>query len=269
MVKKTYRAPIEFKEDGPEGSFRAVFSRLNVIDHDKDVTLPGAFTDGQKVRISYWGHRWQDLPVGRGEIHADEEKAWVDGQFFLDTEGGKETYLTVKHLSPDLQEWSYGFDVDKSRLGQFEDQDVQFLEALTVYEVSPVMLGAGIGTGTESIKGIKPYPNEHACRLRPPADFQEGTFRRISREHEGKQYDVIMGRLEGEDTMTEQAYRYPKDVWEAAEARKHCSNHDGSFEAASDSAEKDEGQTGDRDPSGPPPRVVSTIIDINLMEVEL
>jgi len=78
-----------------------------------------------------------------------------------------------------------------------------------------------------------PYPNEHACRLRDPNDFKEGSFRRTSREHEGKRYDVIMGRLKGETTMTEQAYRYPKDTWTAAEARSHCRDHDGSFEAAS------------------------------------
>ena len=43
-----------------------------------------------------------------------------------------------------------------------------------------------------------------------------------------------MGKLEGENTMTDQAYRYPKDTWEAAEARSHCKDHDGSFEAASE-----------------------------------
>lgn len=154
MLKKTYRAPIELKEDGQPGEFRAVFSTFNVVDHDGDVTLPGAFQDGQKVRISYWGHRWRDLPVGKGMVHQDDEKAWVDGLFFLDTEGGAETYKTVKNLE-DLQEWSYGFDIEEAHLGKFEDQDVQFLEKLTVYEVSPVMLGAGIGTGTESIKGKK------------------------------------------------------------------------------------------------------------------
>lgn len=79
----------------------------------------------------------------------------------------------------------------------------------------------------------KPYPNEHACRLRDPGDFQDGSFRRTSREHDGKTYYVIMGRLEGEDTMTEQAYRYPKDSWEPVEARSHCAAHHGNFEAAS------------------------------------
>lgn len=161
MKTKTFRGPIEIKDDGQTGEFRAVFSTFNVIDLDGDVTVPGAFTDGENVRIAYWGHRWQDLPVGKGVIHADDEKAWVDGRFFLDTEAGKETYLTVKNLG-ELQEWSYGFDVEESSLGQFEDEDVQFLRRLTVHEVSPVMLGAGIGTHTESIKGRKAALASHS-----------------------------------------------------------------------------------------------------------
>lgn len=82
--------------------------------------------------------------------------------------------------------------------------------------------------------GARPYPNEHACRVREPDDFEEGSFRRVKREHEGKEYSVIMGRLKGESTMTEQAYRYPKDVWTEKQARAHCKSHDGiSFEPAS------------------------------------
>lgn len=78
-----------------------------------------------------------------------------------------------------------------------------------------------------------PYPHEHACRLRDPGDFQEDSFRRTEREHEGKKYSVIMGKLKGQDTMTDQAFRYPKDTWEESEAKSHCTDHDGSFEAAS------------------------------------
>jgi HK97 family phage prohead protease len=77
-----------------------------------------------------------------------------------------------------------------------------------------------------------PYPNEHACRLRDPDDFQGDSFRRVKRKHEGKEYSVIVGRLKDEDTMTEQAYRYQKDIWAEDEARAHCQDHDGSFEAA-------------------------------------
>ena len=64
----------------------------------------------------------------------------------------------------------------------------------------------------------------------------------MSREHEGKRYDVIMGRLKGETTMTEQAFRYPKEMWEPDEAHSHCQSHDGTFEAAADEEEALEGQ---------------------------
>ncbi len=149
-TKKLFGA-VEFKEDGKGGEFRAVFSTLNVKDLDGDVTLPGAFTDGEAVRISYWGHRWADPPVGIGVIHADEKEAWVDGKFFLDTEAGRETYQTVKNLGA-LQEWSYGFDISDFSFGKFEGEEVRFLRKLKVHEVSPVLLGAGIDTRTTAIK---------------------------------------------------------------------------------------------------------------------
>ena len=231
MERKAFPVQIEWKKDGAEGEFSAIFSTLNVIDADKDVTLPGAFTDGQSVRISHWGHGWDDLPVGKGLIHANDQRAWVEGRFFTDTQAGKEHYLTVKNLG-DLQQWSYGYEIGEAEPGQFDGQDVRFLKRLNVIEVSPVMLGAGVGTMTTSIKDAKPYPNEHACRLREPGDFQADSFRRVTREHEGKRYDVIMGRLKGEDTMSEQAYRYPIKVWSETQARAHCADHEGHFEAA-------------------------------------
>ncbi len=156
MKTKTFRARIEFKAEGEgePGEFSATFATLNVIDHDRDVIETGAVKEGQAVRVAYWGHGWGKLPVGRGVLHSDAEKAWIDGRFFLDTIGGLDTYTTVKHLD-ELQQWSFGFDIEESRSGQFEGQDVTFLEALEIYEVSPVMLGAGIDTETAWIKGAK------------------------------------------------------------------------------------------------------------------
>jgi hypothetical protein len=39
--------------------------------------------------------------------------------------------------------------------------------------------------------------------------------------------------------MTEQSYRYDRDVWTAAEAGAHCRAHDGAFEAARQAAESE------------------------------
>ena len=160
MEKKIYNAKIELKENSDEtGKFEAVFSRFQDVDKHGDVTNPGAFHDGQEIRIAAWGHNWGDLPVGKGHIRQDQEKAWVDGKFFLDTVVGREHYLTVKNLG-ELQQWSYGFEVLKSSEGEYEGKKVRFLEDLDVFEVSPVMIGAGNDTQTLAIKseGEKPEP---------------------------------------------------------------------------------------------------------------
>jgi len=154
MKRKAVSGRVEFKADGDAGQFRAVFSTLNVKDQDNDVTLPGAFVEEEKVRVSYWGHRWEDLPVGKGMIHADDNEAWVDGEFFLNTEAGRDTYETVKALG-ELQEWSYGYEILDAMPGKFEGEDVQFLKSLHVIEVSPVMLGAGVNTRTTDIKAVR------------------------------------------------------------------------------------------------------------------
>jgi len=84
----------------------------------------------------------------------------------------------------------------------------------------------------------RPFANEHACRLRDPGDFEDGSFRRTQRESDGKRYSIIMGKLKGEDTLTEQSYRYPKDDWTVSEARAHCRDHDGiEFEPAKERAD--------------------------------
>lgn len=152
--RKAFTAHIELKAaPSNPGEFRATFATFDAIDKDGDVTLPGAFTDGQAVRIAAWGHDWGALPVGKGVIHQDKARAWVDGEFFLDTPQGAAHHATVKNLGA-LQEWSYGFSVKEWSVGEFEAQQVRFLRALDVYEVSPVMIGAGVGTHTDAVKAF-------------------------------------------------------------------------------------------------------------------
>jgi hypothetical protein len=64
-----------------------------------------------------------------------------------------------------------------------------------------------------------PFANEHACRLKSPAGFDN--FRRQNnwQDHEGKRIDAIFGIKDRSSTL--QAMRYPKDVWTARSARLH------------------------------------------------
>lgn len=147
-------ARVEVK-DADRGEIVAVFATLNVVDSDGDVTVAGAFEDGAKVRISAYGHSsWDDkLPVGKGVIREKKNEAILEGHFFMDTAMGRDTFTTVKALGEDgLQEFSYGYDPVEFSFGEFSDQQVRFLKKLKVHEVSPVLLGAGVGTRLLSAK---------------------------------------------------------------------------------------------------------------------
>jgi hypothetical protein len=77
-----------------------------------------------------------------------------------------------------------------------------------------------------------PYANEHACRLSNPSEFVEESYTRGSRVSGGKKYSILFAQPKGGGGRKEQAYRYKRSVWTAAQARAHCQRHNGSFEAA-------------------------------------
>lgn len=143
--------------DDEKGRFEAVFATLNVVDKDGDVITNGSIENGRDVRISAYNHSsWGGaLPVGKGKIHERDNELVVEGEFFQSTDTGRETYETVKALG-DLTEWSFGFDVTKAEPGIVEGQQVNFLQKMNVYEVSPVLLGAGVNTRTTAIKSADP-----------------------------------------------------------------------------------------------------------------
>lgn len=135
------------------GEVEAVFSTLDVVDKDGDITPASAFRDGQRVKISAYNHSIWDgaMPVGVGTIHVDGNEAILKGRFFMSTTGGRETFEVVKALG-ESQEWSYGFEVMDSEKDTKDGKPVRILKDLNVFEVSPVFIGAGVNTHTRSAK---------------------------------------------------------------------------------------------------------------------
>ena len=159
MTESKTLANFELKDEG-DGAFSATFASFNVVDLDGDVTLPGAFRSGAKTVVGAFNHssqRGDALPVGIATLRSDSRRAWAEGEFF-DTPAGRTYRTTLKALGP-LAEWSYSYKVD--------DQSVEYadlrawpgakriLRGVTVYEVSPVLRGAGIGTRTDYVKGAE------------------------------------------------------------------------------------------------------------------
>jgi hypothetical protein len=139
-----------------KGTVSAVFSTFNVIDKDGDLTLPGAIKDGTQVVISAYGHQSHNgvLPVGKGIIRTTNTEAVLDGQFFLGTQHGRETFEVVKALSEaGLQEWSYSLQNVKRRAVSEGGQHYYVIEDIgLIKEVSPVLIGSGVNTRTLTAK---------------------------------------------------------------------------------------------------------------------
>jgi HK97 family phage prohead protease len=153
--KEVKNIDLELKED-TEGKVSAVFSVFNSLDSDGDVVLPGSIKSGFKSGSvpMVWAHKW-DMPIGKGSIESDGDKATFSGEFFMDTESGKEAYKIVKNMA-DMQQWSFGYrvnDAEQGKIGEGEEEkDARYLKDLTVFEVSPVLVGANQDTYTMAIK---------------------------------------------------------------------------------------------------------------------
>lgn len=151
------------------GEVEAVFATFNVVDHDGDLTVPEAITDGAKCVISQYGHTsWAgELPVGHGTITKTATEAIFTGTFLMGTPHGRACFDTVKALADEgLGEWSYGLMNVKSERKTVDGRSVRVLKSIDIPEVSPVLVGAGIGTRTLSAKSGKQLHSDVHAQLR-------------------------------------------------------------------------------------------------------
>jgi len=276
MKTKVYRAPVHIKADdgdGEKGEFAAVFATLNVVDHDEDVTLPGAF-GSQRVLVEPWNHNYQQPPVGKGVITEEKDQAIVSGRFFLDTAAGREHYTVVKDLG-DMQEWSYTFRILDAEPGMFDGAPVRLLKRLEVIGVSPVTEGAGIDTHTVAIKGAKPVDvteDTIRIRMRDPEDFQADSFRTITISADDY-IKAVIGKLKGETKTTVQSYLFDKEHWTVEEAQAWVKEHGkqrGTEKcAAYDESGGDGDEAKDGKSSGWAPRDVQVQLEILRLSTEV
>ncbi len=193
--RKSFSPPdIKLEESG---EVTVAFSRFDVLDSDNDVTRSGSVPDGKTVAMSEFGHSSWDsaLPIGKGVLSEMGDLGVFSGAFFLDTEQGRNGYQTVKAMG-DLQEWSYGYVVLDSNDIAFEGKAAREITSLDIFEVSPVLKGAGVGTHTLAIKSDAPGTDAPLAdymswylgigsalteRLRDRAEFRATEGRKLSR----------------------------------------------------------------------------------------
>lgn len=217
MGTDSKRLRLEIK-DADRGEVTAVLATFNVIDKDDDWTYPGAFEEGASVPISSFGHSsvlTGALPAGKGTIHSTEREAILDGKFFMDTTAGRETFTVVKQL-PDL-EWSYGLKAIDFEYGSKDGRTVRFLKKLKAIEASPVVMGAGVGTRTLTVKQQKEGVVEYKSAIRSHSTPTTSAAWDGAAVEAGVAEDASVSDLRSvyawvnseEDPETKSAYRFP------------------------------------------------------------
>lgn len=195
-----------------------------------------------------WGHPPLNVITKRDQIkgfiegiHIAKDGAGVRVKGTLSAYKNRLTVDQAEQLRSGIRrDLSTGFYYEEDRTpGEWGGQKYDYIQRELLFDhVASVDHGrcaypaCGIGVDappSRTLIGNDPYPNEHSCRMKDPAGFQERSFRRLKR---GRLH-LIIGRPEGQRTTTLQAFRYPKSKWSVAEARAHCREQGGQFEPAS------------------------------------
>src|SRR5262249_11521332 len=97
-------------------------------------------------------------------------EAIADMKFYLEMPSAKEWYQSIRNNYDNGidQEYSYGFRVEEASQGQHEGKTARLIRKQKVYEVSPVLVGAGVNTRT---LGVKEEKDERPDEDEVPDDF--------------------------------------------------------------------------------------------------
>ena len=173
------------EEEGTFSGYAATFS--NKPDSYGDIIDPGAFKRtiskanmGSRIKI-LWNHYVLE-PIGKPtKLKEDEKGLYFEGKLSLGVQRAKEILELMKDGV--INEMSIGYNTIKESWDS--DAKIRHLQEIKLWDISPVTFAANpealIGGVKIDEQELKPYPNEHACRLRDPDDFDKDSMRRITR----------------------------------------------------------------------------------------
>lgn len=163
-------------KDVNRGDVEAIIATLGVVDKDEDIIRHDAIVPGAKVSMSSYGHDavFGDAPVGKGALYVTGDLAVFKGRMFLSTQRGRDTFEVLKEMGSD-QQWSFGFRILGSEVpseAERKEGARRILTKLDCFEVSPVIVGAGVGTQTVGVKGAKSAEELAAINARADRLFE-------------------------------------------------------------------------------------------------
>lgn len=138
--------------DEAAGIVEAYVSIFGNVDAANEIVEKGAFTESLKRKLpkAVWSHDWEQ-PIGAVlEAREDAKGLYVKIQLVLTVQKAKEAYELMKNGA--IDEFSIGYAVEESNI---DDKGVRHLTKLTLYEVSPVLVGCNPATELLSVKGAE------------------------------------------------------------------------------------------------------------------
>lgn len=202
------------------GGFEAVIATTGVVDSDGDVIAGGAM-EGNTVPILP-AHDSSSVPLGKARVEEREDQVVAVGKFNMDIQAAREWFSAIKadlEDPPAKFEYSWGFIPTKFRFEERDDMQVRVIEELDLLEVSPVLRGASVGTGTLSAKERRENEAEEA----EEAEAEDG-----AETEEEKEEDADEPKLKLVDQVRlarEMAEAAVSRVGELAESRAKQGKH--------------------------------------------
>lgn len=130
------------KSIGEQGRFAGYASVFNVVDHQRDKVLAGAFRAALTEPLSQikllWQHQWAE-PIGKIDaLFEDANGLYMEASLLLNVARAKEAYSLLKEGV--VGGLSIGYRPEKYRIEP--DTGVRLLEEVTLFEVSLVTMPA-------------------------------------------------------------------------------------------------------------------------------
>ena len=228
----------ELKKLEEDGTFEGYAATFNKVDLGGDKILPGAFKRTLKANDAFPLHWYHDVrtPVGECGGEEDSKGLKITGKLLIDDiNAASELYAFMKKTKTVARQLSIGYDTVKKEY----DDEIRILKEIKLYEVSIVTFGMDqeafiTDVKKEDIPESKPSKENHICRINN-GDYSR--FRSSKRTHNGKPYTIRYGIKKSDGKAEEYEYFYPVEHWTVSEAKSHCKDHDGKFEAAKKSIE--------------------------------
>lgn len=210
-------------KDADKGEVEADVCTLGVVDKDGDIVRAGSLGGKAAVIMSEWGHDaiYGNRPAGKGTLVESNGRLRFKGRVFLNTTGGRETFEVLKEMGED-QEWSFGFQVtgwenpseDEKKAGAW-----RIITKMAAFEVSPVLIGAGVNTGTASLKAA-PAASGSADDALIATIAKEVAAQIAAREQASAAAEIVQLAAEAKAAADARALQEAKDAEQVAAMRE-------------------------------------------------